>query len=193
MMSSGSGAQSYSSSSTVRSGAMFHIRPFQMFSLIGDPPGERIVQTAIPCRRGVGGVNLLETFLLIAGSRIVGTTRAFEFGTFLGATTLNLALNLPARGRVFTLDLGESDAPGAVQDVADAPLTQTHLASKSSLDFAGTGAARKVTTLSGDSTSLDFSKWHSSIDLVFVDGGHDVATVKSATENALRLVRRDKP
>jgi len=57
---------------------MFHIRPFQMFSLIEESPGERIVQTAIPCRRGVGGVSLLETFLLIAGSRIVGTTRALS-------------------------------------------------------------------------------------------------------------------
>jgi len=163
-----------------------------MFSLIEEPPAKRIVQTAIPCRRGVGGVSLLETFVLIAGSQIVGTTRAFEFGTFLGATTLNLALNLPARGKVFTLDLSESDAHRALQDVADAPLTETHLAAKSSLDFAGTAVAHKVKTLTGDSKNFDFSKWHSSMDLVFVDGGHDVATVKSDTENALRLVRRDK-
>src|SRR5262245_41486571 len=192
-MSSSPCAQSYSYSNAVRSGSMFHIRPFQMFSLLEEPPRERIVQTAIPYRRGVGGVSLLETFLLIAGSRIVRTTRAFEFGTFLGATTLNLAMNLPPKGKVFTLDLGESDASRAVQDIADAPLTETHLASKSALDFAGTTVARKIGTLTGDSKEFNFSKWHSSMDLVFVDGGHDVATVKSDTENALRLVRRDKP
>ena len=79
------------------------------------------------------------------------------------------------------------------QHPEDAPLTQLHLASQSSLDFTGSAVADKVTTLVGNSTTLDFSPWQSSIDFFFIDGGHDFETVKSDTENALGTAVIDKP
>ena len=172
---------------------MHHIRPYKLFTLIDAPPPERIVRTALPHRRGAGGLTLLEMSLLLAASRAVQAKRVFEFGTFLGSTTLNLALNIPDDGAVFTLDLDERLAAEAAQDVADAPLTQMHLASRSSLDFSGSPVAARIETLLGDSTTFDFSRWSGSLELAFIDGGHDAATVKSDTENALRMVRRDKP
>src|ERR1700722_2685476 len=135
---------------------MYHIRPYKLFNLIQGPPPERIIHTAIPSRRGAGGVSLLEMFLMVADSRIVEAKRLFEFGTFLGSTTLNLVLNVPDDSQLFTLDLGEHDAGGAKQDTADASLTEIHLAAKS-LDFQGSPVANKIKTLTGNSITFDFS------------------------------------
>jgi predicted O-methyltransferase YrrM len=109
--------------------------------------------------------------LIIAGTRIVDARRVFEIGTFLGSNTMNMALNLPVDASIFTLDLDAQHAAVSQQLPEDAPLTQLHLASESTLDFSGLpDVARKVTTLNGNSTTFDFSKWKRSIDFMFIDG-----------------------
>jgi hypothetical protein len=172
---------------------MRHIRPYKIFTLVQAPPSERIVNVSLPNRRGNGGTSLLETMLIIAATRIVDARRVFEIGTFLGGNTLNMALNLPDDARIFTLDLDEQHAANVKQLPEDAPLTRLHLASQSSLDFAETSVAAKINTLTGNSTTFDFSAWRNSVDLSFIDGGHDFATVKSDTENALEMAAIEKP
>lgn len=172
---------------------MRHIRPYKIFTLLEAPASERIVSVALPSRRGTGGTSLLETMLIIAAARIVNARRVFEIGTFLGGNTLNMALNLPDDARIFTLDLDEQHAVDVKQLPEDAPLTQLHLASQSSLDFAGTSVAGKISTLVGNSTTFDFSAWRNSVDLSFIDGGHDFATVKSDTENAFGMASVERP
>jgi predicted O-methyltransferase YrrM len=170
-----------------------HIRPYKLFTVLEGSPEQRVAQTMLPYRRGGGGVSMLETMLITACSLIVNAKKLFEIGTFLGATTYNLALNAPDDAIVYTLDLGEQDAAAAVQDAADAPLTGIHLASQDALAFQGTGVERKFKRLTGNSVTYDFSRWKDSIDLTFIDGGHDYATVKADTENALAIARKDKP
>lgn len=169
---------------------MRHIRPYKIFTLIDSPAAERVVPVKLPQRRDL---KLLETFLLIAAVRIVNARRIFEFGTFLGSTTLNLALNIPNDGEVFTLDLDDELAKDVRQHPADVPITQTHLASKKSLDFLKSPVAHKVKMLTGNSILFDFAPWKRSVDLVFIDGGHDLATVTADTENALELVSSEGP
>jgi hypothetical protein len=172
---------------------MHHIRPYKLFTIIDGRSPERIVQAALPHGRAFGGLTLLETFLIIASTRIVSAKRVFEFGTFRGNTTLNLALNLPDDGEILTLDLDHRQAKEVVQHEADAALTQVHLTSKASLDFMERSASAKVRTLSGDSTKFDFSRWNGSLDCIFIDGGHDLDTVRSDTKNALEMASRTKP
>ena len=171
---------------------MHHIRPYKIFTLIDSPPGQRIVNVTIPSRRGTGGTSLLETLLIITGSRIVEAHRAFDIGTYLGSNTFNLALNMPADAEIFTLDLDEQAAAEMEQHPADAPLTQTHLAVRD-LDFVGSPVAERIRTLAGNSMTFDFSSWKQAIDFVFIDGGHDFLTVKADTENALAMAAREKP
>ena len=172
---------------------MHNIRPYRFFQVLETPPSERIVCTTLPHRRGKGGLTLLEMAIVMAATQIVVPKQVFEIGTFLGNTTLNLALNIPPDGTVFTLDLDANLAGRINQDLADAPLTKMHLASKSSLDFSGSSVESKIKTLTGNSTTFDFTRWQDSVELVFIDGGHDFATVKSDTENAFRIARKDKP
>src|SRR5665213_4274927 len=110
---------------------MHHIRPYKLFTALEGPPAQRTVQTTLPSRRAGGGLTLLEMFSVTAASRIVQARQVFEIGTFLGSTTLNLALNIPDDGTVFTLDLDKQDAAEATQDIADEPLTKIDLAAKS--------------------------------------------------------------
>ena len=45
----------------------------------------------------------------------------------------------------------------------------------------------------GDSTQFDFSEYESKIDLVYIDGGHDLRTVRSDTEHALGMLPLRSP
>jgi len=172
-------------------GAMRQIRPKAIFTLIDDSRGQPLVHVPMPTRPGLGGLMLLETFLLLACRRIVGAKRLFEFGTFLGSTTYSLALNTPDDAEIFTLDLDEASAAGLEQPADEVPITKLHLERRAKLDFLGTPAERKIKLLIGDSTKLDFTPWRESINFAFIDGGHDGPTVKSDTENALQLLDRD--
>ena len=171
---------------------MHHTRPYRIFTLVGAPPSERAANVQIPPRRAAGGVTLLETFVMVAALRIVAARRVFEFGTYLGSTTLNLALNVPEGGEVFTLDLNDEQAAAATQHPTDIEFTYAHVACRA-LDFVGSPVEDRVKVLSGDSTRFDFSAWADSIDLSFIDGGHDVPTARSDTENALRMARKERP
>ncbi len=135
-------------------------------------------------------LTLLETFILIAAAKVVKARTVFEFGTFLGATTLNLASNISDHGRVFTLDLGDGDE--IAQHDVDAHITRTRRL-QPSLDFMGAAAQSKITELKGDSTKFDFSPWANQIDLSFVDGGHDYETVRSDTHNSFEMIGKASP
>jgi hypothetical protein len=172
---------------------MRHIRPYKIFTMIEALPPQRVANITLPSRRGAGGTSLLETLLIIAANRIVDARRVFEFGTFLGSNTLNMALNTPADAEIFTLDLDEQCTTERGQHPEDVPLTQMHLASRSSLDFIGSPVAGKIKTLIGNSTQFDFSAWSRSVDFVFIDGGHDVFTAKSDSKNAFEMVNKEKP
>ena len=104
---------------------------------------------------------------------------------------MNLALNIPEDGHVFTLDLDEASARQLDRHPADAPLTNIHLASHT--DFEGSSVASQITQLRGNSVAFDYSPWAGSIDLVFVDGGHDLTTVEADTEASFCLVANNRP
>jgi len=143
----------------------------------------------IPARGGAGGTTLLETLLLITACRLVEARSVFEFGTFLGTNTFNLAMNTPEDGRVFTLDIGAQDIE---EDPADAPLTRIHR-SAGTMDFTGSNVAHKIERLAGDSRTFDFSRWTHSVDLLFIDGGHDLATLHADTKHAMEMAATDRP
>lgn len=171
---------------------MYHIRPYKLFTALNEKGSERIAHVSIPNRRGTGGVSLLEMSLILTCVKLVKATRVFEIGTYLGSTTLNLGLNTPENAEIFTLDLDQQSAKDLAQNVFDAPLTSTHLSAETNLDFASSTAAYKIKKLVGNSCLFDFSSWYDTIDLVFIDGGHDPETFLSDTNNALKLARRDR-
>ncbi len=129
---------------------------------IFDKTAGSLVTIPIP-ERQVGSPSLLETFLIIGVGLIVEPDFIFEIGTFGGQTAKNLARHFIIP--VITLDLDQSRAG----------------------DLSEYGVTQKV----GHSIQFDFSPWYGKCGLVFVDGGHDYDTVKSDTQNALKLLTPD--
>ena len=128
---------------------------------------------------------------LLTIARLVAATNAkslFEFGTFDGRTTLNLAMNAGADAKVWTLDL-----PASAAESTSAPLhpheTQYAMKDASGVRYRGTVAESRITQLYGDSGTFDFTAFAKSIDLAFVDGSHAYSYVINDSLHAIEMVR----
>jgi hypothetical protein len=170
---------------------MIPIRPHQLFNLVQTSSYEaRLVKIVLPDQRAP---ILLETSVLLSLAKLVKPRKVFEFGTYLGVETLNMAANLSEQSHLYTLDLDEDSLSNLQQDVHDRPLTLTHFDNLSNLAFLGTSYEKQITQLKGESKSYDFSPFSNQIDIVYVDGGHDLPTLMSDTRNALSMLSRDHP
>jgi predicted O-methyltransferase YrrM len=163
---------------------MIHsVRPYEIFNRVTCPSFAREATVKIPQR---SDMLLIETLLLVAAMKSVNARRIFEFGTYYGATTLNLALNCTGESRVYTLDLPVDHT--ITQHPEDARVTREHFA-LGAMQYMGSRVESKITALTGNSAVFDFSPFRSSMDFIFIDGGHDLGTVKSDTENAFFMLR----
>jgi predicted O-methyltransferase YrrM len=132
-------------------------------------------------------VSPMECAALAALTRLVGAKRIFEFGTYKGVSTTQLALNVDAGGMVLTLDLPEDHPayslpilnPGERQIAAEGG--KGILIPPDLLD--------RVTFLRADSATFDESPYMGAIDLVFVDGAHSYEYVKNDTEKGWKMLR----
>lgn len=107
----------------------------------------------------------------------------FEFGTFTGRTTYNLALNLPEDGIVYTIDWGAEDYSNIDRRGYGAYIIGEDFLSAPDI------IRRKIVQYIADSRKFNFSHLQGAVDLFFVDGGHDYDVVKSDSENAFRMLK----
>lgn len=120
-----------------------------------------------------GGTHSLKEVATLAYlMRATNPQTAFEIGTFRGRTTLLLARNGPAEGRLFTLDLPQSQVRHQVGEA-----------------FAGTPEAKNIEQCSGDSRSFDYTPWKGKCDFVWVDACHEYEWVVPDTKSAFALCK----
>jgi predicted O-methyltransferase YrrM len=132
-------------------------------------------------------ITLLEGGALAALMARVQARRVFEFGTYKGVSTAQLALNLPSDGRVFTLDLPEDLEIGALR--VDKPAERMIAAEAGKGSLVPEDLQPKVTFLHADSAVFDPTSYEESMDLVFVDGAHSYEYVINDTAKGLKLLR----
>ena len=167
-----------------------HLRPHSVFNLVKTKTySRRMMKVVLPDQ---DAPVLLETALLLAFAKLIKPKTFFEFGTFLGVQTLNLATNLPGKTRLYTLDLDESSLKTLPQDPADAVLTKKHFCNESRLAFLGTRFASRITQLYGNSNVFDFSPYAGQMDMLYIDGGHDLETLTNDTLNSFRMLSPDR-
>ena len=170
---------------------MQHIRPHKALMLFPTHTYvDRLTPLVLPDKFTP---RILETCILIALLRHVGATKVFEFGTFRGINTLNIAANMDQTGQIYTLDLDEESFRTAIQHPNDAAITKRHFEWETQLAFLGTKYEAMVTRLFGNSRSYDFAPFRSKMNMVWVDGGHDLETVQSDTRNAFEMIDRSRP
>jgi len=136
--------------------------------------------------RPPGTLPLTELLMLAAMTSHLKPRRAFEIGTFRGASTLVLAKHAPADAEIYTLDLPPTDRRTAFA-VDNGNITGMEFAVGHY--FLSSPYAAKVKQLFGDSATFDLGPYSNSIDLVFVDGNHAYDNVKVDSHNAFALIK----
>lgn len=150
----------------------------------------------------IGGMTLLESSVLVSLAKLSQAKTLFEFGTFMGATTLLLAENTPGDSRVVTLDISpqelaalEGKPTGDVLKDGDAndDFLRTQFAQQGArcISRASAEVQAKVRQILQNSTTLNVSAlgFEQQFDFIFIDGGHHHNIVKKDTENAYRMAK----
>jgi len=132
-------------------------------------------------------VSPMECAALAALVHLVGAERVFEFGTYKGVSTTQLALNLGEGGMVFTLDLPE-DHPAYTLPIPKAEERQIAAEGGKGI-LIPRDLLPKVTFLSEDSAKFDESPYLGSMDLIFVDAAHSYEYVKNDSEKGWKMLR----
>lgn len=112
-------------------------------------------------------------------------TTLFEFGTFRGQGTINMAMNA---------------APGAVIHTLDAPPEKRAILEEwdSTIDvtligqhFRSSPYERQITQVLEDSRTFDPAPYAGSMELVFIDAGHDYDCVANDSRKAFEMLASD--
>ncbi len=152
---------------------------------------------------GIGSVTLLEAAALVSLVKLLKPRKIFEFGTFLGYSTALLVENSADDCAVYSLDLGDthvSDKPLAAfaeadlrsdGDINDEYLRGAQGARGPHYTTALPAAATaRLHLLQQDSRRFDPAAHDldGSVDMVFVDGGHDTETITIDSANARKMI-----
>jgi hypothetical protein len=138
------------------------------------PPRRHLMQ---PGTQTIDGL-----FFLVSLARALDAKKIFEIGTFTGVTTWTVARNLPDAA-VHTLDIPPSASPTWEIDADD-----VHRGSEDGLLYRQLPGAGNIEQHWSDSATFDFSPFYGSMDLIYIDGAHSTAYVRSDTDQALRMV-----
>lgn len=147
-----------------------------------------------------GQVSRDELALLVGITKWIAPAKVFEFGTFDGSTTLNLAMNVPS-ATIYTIDLPEDNAKtGFPIDRINEALTPGGSKRRGSKRrFDGTefyltlsdnsvSPESPIQPIRMDSKEFDTSPYKGAIDVVFVDGAHTYEYCRSDSEKAFEMV-----
>lgn len=138
-----------------------------------------------------GNISVEEVCKIALITKFLKPKKIFEFGTYNGMTTLQLALNAPKECKIYTLDLPEDARPQIPLGKIDT------LVAKHFKDEFGTKTGSyfkekkniKVIQILQDSAIFDPTPFKNSIDLIFIDAAHDYENKKKDTENAFFMLK----
>lgn len=118
--------------------------------------------------------------------------RIFEFGTYNGLTTLQMALNAPKNCIVYTLDLPIKQSMAVISMSVLDNYVAWHFRQKFGTTTGSYFKGRtdiKIVQLRQDSAKFNFSQFLNKIDIVFIDAAHDYYHKKYDSENAFKILK----
>jgi predicted O-methyltransferase YrrM len=132
-------------------------------------------------------VSVLEFTCLVLLMKSAKATRIFEFGTYMGVSITQFALNLPPESVIYTLDLPDNTT-NTLLSISD-PDEAAIAFEKRKGALVPPDVKPRVTFLEKDSAAFDESPLAGLIDFVFVDGAHSYDYVKNDSEKGWRMLR----
>lgn len=144
------------------------------------------VDLHVPVRNRPGYVSRDESALIAGLARWKDPDVVFEFGTFDGLTTLNIAKNIGPSARIYTLDL----PPDVPEKHRNDTINRQFVDAPDKDRFRpAAAAAGDVVFLSGDSAVFDFTSYQRRCDFIFVDASHTYENVLRDSITAYEIAR----
>jgi predicted O-methyltransferase YrrM len=116
----------------------------------------------------------------------------FEFGTCSGKTTTLFALNSPQDSKIYTITLRPDDINNISFNTSDTNVAIRNAINESIYNqfiFNNMTIENKINLIFEDSTKFDESKLINSLDLIFIDGGHNYSCVKNDSKKAFKMIK----
>jgi len=154
-------------------------------------PESKSVEISLPRafdRKFGTSISTEEACHLCAITRCLKAKKVLEIGTWDGNTALAIAANLNEGGEVVTVDLPpdfDAEKQAASLAFSDGFLNLTPR-DQLGRQVQGHTLSHRIRQVYGDSAALDWSKLGGPFDLIFIDGCHTEAYVRSDSQNALR-------
>jgi hypothetical protein len=149
---------------------------------------DRISLQAVP--EHAHNCSIFELFTLAALARALNPSLCLEIGTYDGRSALAIAANCNRQARVMTMNL----PPNYLKEHPDeSQVVDVQLSAKvkSGERWVGREESRQIEQVFANSLAFDFSSiGHPQF--IFIDGAHDQRSVESDSENALRIIDRQK-
>jgi hypothetical protein len=190
-----------------RANGLVYIKPKVLFMKIeASNPAPVSMKINVPSS-GIGSVTLLEAAAIVSLIKLIKPRKIFEFGTFLGYSSALLVENSPDDCAVYSIDLGEGHVSakplGSYSDEElrrDGDTNDEYLRGAQGAAMGAMGPRYTTALSAADKFRLHLLKQDSrefdpsahgldgSVDIVFVDGGHDTETVTIDTANARKMI-----
>lgn len=139
-----------------------------------------------------GNISVEEVCKIVLITKFLKPKKIFEFGTYNGMTTLQLALNAPKSCKVYTLDLPDNVSPQIPLGKIDT-LVAKHFKDKFGTKTGSYFINKKdvnIIQILQDSATFDPTLFKNSIDLIFIDAAHDYKNKKKDSENAFFMLKK---
>jgi hypothetical protein len=135
-------------------------------------------------------LSTLEVSILMALFKAIKPQRIFEFGTYLGETTLTWAYNIEGKdSKIFTLDLPSMQGV----EFQGRDETCARVGTSNRRVFENTDQAKKVISILEDSLYFNPEQYTDSMQYIFIDANHMVAYASNDTNNAMIMLDKKLP
>lgn len=128
---------------------------------------------------------LPELLSLAALTQALQPQQVFEFGTYIGASTMAIAQNSSADTHIYTLDLDPDIHAQYLQNAG----YNRRFVFRPGERFQGKPEQKKITQLYVGSDSFDFSPYYGKMDFIFIDANHSYDYVKADTLAAFKMLK----